>query len=798
MNSPNDSPAAPSRVSAVEEVIDDEDQQYLDGLSIHTSVWQGWVNYSDQSNESKQEGTKRRLLMTTMFRIYIIRKSLGGARREVLSFSILDLLTMFADMANPKTNVLTFEFQPNEDISGSTHHKCSIQHTGVSSLAQKIFFAHQAITYGRCTNLIVRVPYLGDYLSPEPDTQDGTIAAYIAQCDKLAILPNRLVIDYFIGCFMLDETKFEFSDCFSQIQHTEKDIEAVCRALQFCDWFRCINCRNFKMGSRGMAAVAAIFTSSEQKNTKLTIINSQCPAKAFLPLFDSISKFSQVGAPTVLTRLDLSRHALGNANVALLVRALEGGIANLAGLSLNRVGITGAGVGPVLNRATALRESLQYLDLACNELSPAGTALVVEYLRGTEPKALRLLNLSSCDLDMNSVLCAMSSPEARQSLENLTTLDLSGNRLDDTKANNALCDLLHDSSVSILKLCGCRISQSAVVRFIDSVFSNKHAAALTLDLSANDLGPKGAGSLKTMFENLTASDLKKFQKKDRLKSLLLNDNNFGHEGLKYICQSFTDKLAVGGLGLDRNIKIGFFSTKAQDVELCSLLSALLSSSVCGLQQLSLAGNGSSHMYRELGSLFDAVASNTRLTSLDISGNRLGETQLAQLCNMLKENTTLTELFLDDNKWQMSDLWELNIALAKNFTMLSMEPPVEDIKLMVRKGKELRILVSQITASITRNNAEADAAKLQNQRSEAEKKNHTMHVRQGSNNAVVQRRRAATQMSRVLDQIFINQVNTSVEGTDADAKKREQEQLEKQERLQKRNQYADVIVEEPDD
>jgi hypothetical protein len=80
-----------------------------------------------------------------------------------------------------------------------------------------------------------------------------------------------------------------------------------------------------------------------------------------------------------------------------------------------------------------------------------------------------------------------------------------------------------------------------------------------LDFTGNDLGSKGALALRDLFQGWAKKDARKIQTSGIIQTLVLNENNLGSEGIARVCEALTNT-SITSLSLDRNIKVGMFSS----------------------------------------------------------------------------------------------------------------------------------------------------------------------------------------------------------------------------------------------
>jgi len=173
--------------------------------------------------------------------------------------------------------------------------------------------------------------------------------------------------------------------------------------------------------------------------------------------------------------------------------------------------------------------------------------------------------------------------------------------------------------------------------------------------------------------------------KGPLRSLVLSDNNLGNEGIVTACKSLSGT-SLESLALDNNIKVGMFSSGKEAGDAL----AKLVINTPNLHEVSLTGDESHYMKGVLNPLFSALGTNSSLTHLDVSRNRIGDAGITALAGALLTNKTLTSFNADNNRSTMKGLRELHEACEANKTLLDWVIPMEDIERIWRSGNEKKV------------------------------------------------------------------------------------------------------------
>jgi len=138
--------------------------------------------------------------------------------------------------------------------------------------------------------------------------------------------------------------------------------------------------------------------------------------------------------------------------------------------------------------------------------------------------------------------------------------------------------------------------------------------------------------------------------------------------------------------LDNNIKVNLL-TKGKEAG--DALAKLVINTP-NLHELSLTGDESHYMKGMLNPLFAALGTNSSLTHLDVSRNRIADAGIVALAGALLTNKTLTTFNADNNHATMKGLRELHEACEANKTLVDWVIPMEDIERIWRSGSEKKV------------------------------------------------------------------------------------------------------------
>jgi len=238
---------------------------------------------------------------------------LGRSVRQ--QFPILDLTRLHVSKDNDKR--MTLEFGGSLPSATINYEK------SVIGIAQAVYFAYQAITYGRPPELLPKIElpqeFTTTYMPPEPDAQDGLLATYLAECDYNKLDQRIPVLDYLMTCFQLDDRVLDLGEClaFTDKENPKTDVHALASALRYSKWFTEITTVGFPLKNEGLASMSTLLTVPSAI-TKLVLVN----IKAGRTGFTSLSKALSSGVHS-LNFLNLSKNAIGDPGLKLLTDGLQ-------------------------------------------------------------------------------------------------------------------------------------------------------------------------------------------------------------------------------------------------------------------------------------------------------------------------------------------------------------------------------------------------------------------------------------------------------------------------------------------
>jgi len=266
----------------------------------------------------------------------------------------------------------------------------------------------------------------------------------------------------------------------------------------------------------------------------------------------------------------------------------------------------------------------------------------------------------------------------------LKVLEISGSKLG-KKSYPVLAAVLHAThSLSKIHLKNTSLPREGFINILDECLRNTKGVKFYLDFSSNNFGVKGAQDMNALLMDWLKKDNDKIAK-GPLRSLVLSDNNLGNEGIVIACKSLSGT-SLESLALDNNIKVNIFTSGKEAGDAL----AKLVINTPNLHEISLTGDESHYMKGVLNPLFSALGTNSSLTHLDVSRNRIGDAGITALAGALLTNKTLTSFNADNNRSTMKGLRELHEACEANKTLIDWVIPMEDIERIWRSGNERKV------------------------------------------------------------------------------------------------------------
>ncbi len=576
----------------------------------------------------------------------------------------------------------------------------TIEHPKIDTIATCILFSAVSIRRGR-PSLEVELPneWLTEYKSPEPDDQDGLIATYLAECDRVGI-PQRIpVIDYFMTCFQIEDNMFDCRAALAFLDNKEsaRDVLAVASTLKYFTWFTSFVCVDFPLKNEGASALASMFDVSTSFR-KLVLVN----AKITKPAMNALASRLALGLQE-FEYLSICNNQLSDAGIIALTEGLKTSKRVPSTLSLSNTDMGNKGVLALakLLATPAWAAGLQVLDISENSLGKAGTDALASWLIQPTVRLEQLL-LRKSEVDLERLFPALAQ---NQTLINstLALLDVSGNKFT-KKTTPELCAILATSrSLSCFVLADCHIEVKYLLDIIDTCVQNETGVHFSLDVSKNDFGPKGAVQLQTLLADRVAKDAAPLTQRGVLQHMNFSETNLGNEGLATIAKAFTG-LAIRVLKLDKNFKQGLFGKALEAAD-------ALADFVAGtptLCEFSIAGDDNNYyLGKYLLPMLSATAHHPSLSQLSVQGNRIGDEGVQLVADLLSTSKTIRGFNIEGSRMTLTGLVVLHRSVKLSRTVTDMEIPVQDLERIIKtvpadRVREVQAVVHDLDMTMDRN------------------------------------------------------------------------------------------------
>eukprot|EP00462_Mataza_sp_D1_P021654 CAMPEP_0175131528 /NCGR_PEP_ID=MMETSP0087-20121206/6591_1 /TAXON_ID=136419 /ORGANISM="Unknown Unknown, Strain D1" /LENGTH=776 /DNA_ID=CAMNT_0016413825 /DNA_START=32 /DNA_END=2362 /DNA_ORIENTATION=- len=673
--------------------IDTDTNSFINGLvadSRQEIYFRGWTKVQD-SNSVQRDEFKERIVVVASFRLFTIKADgRFGPKVNPLSLRLLRSVTVTEE--EPTKVHLKFE------VEGHDMRKICIDTENMSDLVTCILFAAESITFGRLqvdggAAIVKSVPdhMLAGYLPPEPDSEDGLLAAYLAECD-IAEIPQRVpVLDAMMTNFQLDVRILDLRECLSSLPEPyDKDCRAIVNCIKYSDWYHHVVAEDIAIKDGGLAALAGLF-GRKTCVTKLSLENNKI--RAVRPLANSL-KLGLHG----LTELSIAKNSIGDQGLAELCDGLKKGGSLLSVLSLQACGFTGKGFQElaVMLSKPEWRSSLRVLEVSDNKAGKVGSRAIEAWIENSKniSMALECLNCANCELDVDLFIAGLAKrPESKPQL---ASVNLSFNKFSKTTAGEVAALIQAGGAITSLMMQGVGLSRAGFTGILEAVVFAKHSSMYHLDFSANDLGVKGAKDCLASFQkNKTEVQ----QARSGFCCLVLDDNNLSVEGVMVMCQALSGT-KINALKLARNAKLGMFTnTKNLGVALAGLVT-----DTPALTELDVQGDNIYHLKSALDPLLVALASNTSLRKLNLIRNRMPEKTALLLAEAVAKNHSLTSLACQRNYLTMPAFRAIADAVCGNPNITDFEIPMKDIKALYNDENQhtLRDTVNKLESTLIAN------------------------------------------------------------------------------------------------
>ncbi|NXP76254.1 CARL2 protein, partial [Ramphastos sulfuratus] len=504
-----------------------------------------------------------------------------------------------------------------------------------------------------------------------------------------------------------------------------RDVALSVAALSFNLWFTKLSCKDLRLVSGGAAAPgtperlclqgAPLSPQTQEVWEQLLYMLSRSVALQELVLESSGLKadFAQRMAQalsnhpdSVLHTISLAGNQLEDRGLIAFSRHVEKRPKGLQSLNLARTMPTAKGMSSLCkaladNKAT--RSSLRHLDLSGNPGTLAGedSSNLQSLLHQCHSLSHLSLAGTDCPLDAVSTHAGRPSPQPpsrscamllgvllnvncpptlqlfgallHRCHTSLVHLDLSRNVYSHRRVKTispAIKEFFRQAcALRYVSLSGTKLPADAVRALLQGLADNSHISDLCLDLSSCELRSAGAQVIQDLIPDASC-----------ISSLDLADNGLDPDMVTLVLSLGRSK-SIQHVSLGRN-----FNIKSKDglLDVLHRIVQLTQEDDCPLRSLSVAD---SRLRLGTAVLLSALGSSSNLSTLDISGNAMGDTGAKMLAKALQTNTKLRTVVWDRNNTTAQGLLEVAQALERNYTLKSMPLPTSDMAQAFRSHPE---------------------------------------------------------------------------------------------------------------
>lgn len=630
---------------------------------------------------------KQRQLIQSGFRIYLLRQgALGRTAKQSYQQQNQNSIRVHQNQ-----NALQLTF--NDDVEAKQYDNtiCSgqltINHPKIKYLVRSILLCTSCIRYGyEPFNLEIPQKWVDDLLIPSPNIQDGQLALYIAECNRLNITQNENVQNYMMSCFQTEDRIFAQNTAFGFTENVStRDIYAITLTLKYTKWFEGQICVNYPTRNESGNVLSTIFSPNTIIHT-LVLINCKQSRHGFQQICNGIRD-----SKACLERLIVSKNDLGDSSIEYLMECLKDlpKVPTIISLNQCNIGIKGAKILFNTQCLPLWSNTTRSLDVSNNPIGKSGTEVLSKWQLHVQILEQQILSYTDTDLDR--LFYNLSNNDIVHTT--LNVLDVSGNRLQ-SKAVVNLCRILENTnSLTNVILSNCRLDIDCQLKIFDSILNNRNNISFVLDVSNNAFGLKGAKKIENYFLRRKQTNTLDTYYDGVIQSLNLSKNNFGNEGQTIICRTFENSPLKTQI-LDQNFRTSILSTRGDE---CSQALVSLVQNSPNLQELSIAGDGGSYILGKYLYPQQQILGNntTKLIKQNISNNRLNDEGISQLANSLNTNRYLRHINFDNSHFTLDGLILLEESLRNNTSITHIVTTNSDIHRQLSENSKSQTKIAEI-------------------------------------------------------------------------------------------------------
>uniref|UniRef100_A0A3Q3GNC6 F-actin-uncapping protein LRRC16A-like n=1 Tax=Labrus bergylta TaxID=56723 RepID=A0A3Q3GNC6_9LABR len=482
---------------------------------------------------------------------------------------------------------------------------------------------------------------------------------YRCVCDYLG-LPFREEVQWDVDTIYLTQDTRELN--LQDFVHLEnRDLVAIVAALEFNQWFTKVSTKDYKLSTDVCDQILRVVARSSRLE-ELLLDNAGLKSDFAQKLASALSH----NPASTLHTIDLSNNSLEDKGVSALSAQLSKLPLGLKQLHLSRTSISPKGVNSLcqaLCNNPAVSSALTHLDLSGNSLRGDDLNFL------SHSNVLQTLDLSNSDCSLEQVCASL----LRGSLKHLSVLNMSKSVFSHRKCKEVPPSFKQFFSsaqaLTSVSLSGTRLPLEALKGLLLGLGCNPNLSDVSLDLSCCELRSAGSQILEGCIAEIP-----------NITSLDLSDNSLDMD-LTTLLVWLAKNRSIRHLSLGKN----FNNIKSKNVApVLDNLVHMIQEEDSPLTSLSLAD---AKLKADLSIVLNALGSNASLTTLDISGNSMGDMGAKMLAKALQINTKLRTIVWDRNSVSPQGLQDVAAALEKNYTIRFMPIPIMDAAQALKASPE---------------------------------------------------------------------------------------------------------------
>ncbi|KAJ3449574.1 leucine-rich repeat isoform f [Anaeramoeba flamelloides] len=409
--------------------------------------------------------------------------------------------------------------------------------------------------------------------------------------------------------------------------------------------------------------------------------------------FKLVGKSIETNKSLPLRYLDLSLNKIPDKDVEVgLSPGLEKMKSGLVQLDLSHCNLSGKSIAKIFQSLSKNKKhlGLRYLNLSGNNFSRQGSEGFNKWAKKTGKKNKTIM-LDFCNASVDiKILCQAIAENLSKS--NIQYLNLSGNEFSKLHYIN-VATMCHESrTLKELDLSKTGLKPEPIFKIFNEILGNSKIHNFILNLSGNNIGPKGATRLAEVFMNNGEST--------SLEELILDDCKLNVDGIVTLCgvDALLRSKSLKRLSLSRNVQKGKKGKNA--IEPLSRLFGLQT-----LEYLRIRGDEKNHLGEEIIGCWEKLSENTSIRGIDVQGNYMGQAALKRLFEAITNEESCLETFrFDNNENNLNSLQEFSWVFKKPSKLSDVIFPKEDVEnflksISKREKKELKNKIKELKQKI---------------------------------------------------------------------------------------------------